>query len=534
MTSVWVTGFEPFAGVPENPSSMILDALPAELDGVRVQTAVLPTDTNAVLDALAPIYESEPSVLIHVGVAESRDVVSVERVAVNQRSFSIPDNAGNVIVDQPVIEGAPDQMASRLPTDAVYEAIRNEELPVERSDSAGTFLCNQVMFTSLYRLPERCRTGFLHVPAHPRLAAQSGRRGLSLARITNAVLTTLRVSLVALLFVLLGSADAIAGEQIPFMKGMTVSCPGYGEIWGAEPMRDSIRAVKKAGVEWVAIHPYARVRTDGSIVARPAAETGYLPRAVTIAKEEKVHLLWKPHLAYWGSFEWRGAIDFGNDQAAWKRFFKGYREFIVDQARFAQRAKAPFFSVGIEYAKTMGHEKAWRSIIADVRRVYRGKITYAANWDDYHRVPFWDALDIIGVQAYFPLGGTNPPPTRKQVEKAWDGHLAALRSLSKRYGNKPVVFTEIGYPRSPHAAAEPWKPDVDRTKASRDLRRMLLEVAFDKVGKDPLVRGMFWWKWLPGRNPWQQDFSMKDKEAFEAMGRSWVNRPGKGSRPASR
>lgn len=515
MPRVWVTGFEPFGEVAENPSALAVAALPATLDGVDLQRRILPVDTNAVDAHLEEIYASAPDVLLHVGVAETADEVRVERVAVNLRRFRIADNAGVVLTDRPVLEGAPDRLATRLFVPTILDALARAELPARPSDDAGTYLCNQVMFTSLARLPEAAATGFLHVPAHAAIAERFGRRGLPIDRIVEAVSVTLRATLAALVFLLV--LTGVARAETPFMKGVTVSCPGYGQIWGTPEMNASLVALRERGVDWVAIHPYAGVRRDGSIRWQPAEETGYLGRAVAIAKAEKMPLFWKPHLAYWGSFEWRGTIAFESDEA-WKRFFADYGAWIVDQAKFAQKHRLPLFSVGIEYAKTMRFEAEWRAIIAAIRKVYSGKITYSANWDDYDKVPFWDAVDLVGVQAYFPVGGD--APKRAEIEAAWDAHLATLGAFSKKTG-KPMLFTEIGYARGDRAAAEPWKPDVDRSERARALRTLLLDVAMERIPRASFVRGMFWWKWLPGRARFDRDFSMRDAEALEALSRHW-------------
>ncbi|MEM7349724.1 MAG: hypothetical protein AAF657_02885, partial [Acidobacteriota bacterium] len=229
--------------------------------------------------------------------------------------------------------------------------------------------------------------------------------------------------------------------EAEFLRGMTVSCPGYGRIWGSRSMASSLQELAGLGVEWVSIHPYAGVRRDGTVRFTPAAQTGYLERGVALAGEANLRLFWKPHLAYWGSFGWRGDIDFGDNEAAWRRFFDGYREFIVDQARFAEVSGIPLFSVGLEYEQTTDREAEWRRIIAEIRRVYSGQITYSANWDRLDAVPFWDAVDLISVQAYFPLSHETDP-TDEAIRRGWDAPLDRLRRLSQRH-DKPVLFAEI-------------------------------------------------------------------------------------------
>lgn len=291
-------------------------------------------------------------------------------------------------------------------------------------------------------------------------------------------------------------------------------------------MTESLRDLATLGVEWVSIHPYARVGRSGDIRFRPAAETGYLGGAVGIARKEGMHLFWKPHLAYWGSFDWRGDIAFGDDEEAWRRFFDGYRSFIVDQARFAEASDVPLFAVGTELEATTHRETEWRRILAEVREVYSGRLTYAANWDRLDRVPFWDAVDRIGVQAYFPLSD-RPDPDRAALEAGWARHLRELEELSRRHG-KQVLFTEIGYDRSETAAAEPWKRGAAEDTRARELRRRLMEVALERLPREPWLAGMFWWKWMPGHPyAWDRgdrDFSMRAEEAREALSRHWAPR----------
>ncbi len=315
------------------------------------------------------------------------------------------------------------------------------------------------------------------------------------------------------------SAEQGSVTRDPFMRGMTVSCPGAGKIWGTSAMGATLDALTPLGVDWVALHPYAWIRRDGEVRFQPAAETGYLDRAVAMSRAAGISLFWKPHLGYWGSFEWRGEIAFGDDERAWQRFFADYKRFIVDHAAFAQRHELPLFAVGVELEATMHREKEWREVIAAVREVYSGTITYAPNWDGVERVPFWDALDLIGVQAYFPLS-QSASPTVDELVAGWKGPMDQLRALSERHDGKQVVFTEIGYNRSGRAASEPWSYDVEDSAASRALRRKLIDVSFEVTEREPLVAGIFWWKWMPG-NAGRSDFSMRDEEALAALRRAW-------------
>ncbi len=284
-------------------------------------------------------------------------------------------------------------------------------------------------------------------------------------------------------------------------------------------MEEALTELTSLGVNWVSIHPYGWVKRNGAIEFPPADTTDFLTRAVEMSRDAGARMFWKPHLGYWGQFEWRGSISF-DDEKAWRRFFDDYRSFITDQAVFAERHGIPLFAVGVETERTTQREAEWRKIIAAVRRVYSGRIVYAANWDALDRVPFWDAVDLIGVHAYFPLSDQSDPDY-EALRKGWDVPLAALKELSKRHGDKPVLFAEIGYNVNPEAAREPWRYRTEDSAAARALRVRLMEVAMERVAGESLVEGMFWWKWMPGRTYFRRNFSLRDPDAKQALRKHW-------------
>jgi hypothetical protein len=302
-----------------------------------------------------------------------------------------------------------------------------------------------------------------------------------------------------------------------FARGMTVSCPTYGPIWGSPKMVEALDDLSRLGVQWVSLHPYASIAKNGEVKFRSHAESAYLERSVSFLAAREMDVFWKPHLAYWGSFRWRGEITFKEEQQ-WKRFFRTYSAFILDQAKFAERHKIPIFSIGVETDQTV-HRQEWRTILNQIRHVYSGKITYAANWDQVDHIPFWDALDLIGVQAYFPLSTTTHTDP-DALWRAWDTPLAKLVSLSHRY-DRPVLITEIGYARSMGAAVTPWVADISQEPAAIALRRQLMEIALRRLENTKEIRGLFWWKWIPGPTRGHGDFSMKDSEARAVLKKHW-------------
>ncbi len=323
----------------------------------------------------------------------------------------------------------------------------------------------------------------------------------------------------ALIVALVVSLEAVPAFGLA--QGIVVSCPGYGRIWGSGEMVDAVEELRSLGATWVQIHPYARIHRDGRVTFTPANATGYLERSADIVQQAGLQMFLKPHLSYWGNFSWRGAIDF-ETREEWDVFFRDYEDFIVDQARFAESNGIPAMAVGTELEKSVRFEKEWRRIIAAVRRVYSGHLTYAANWDGFDRVPFWDALDSIGVQSYFPLGDRKS--TAEQLEARWVAVLDLLEGASKRYG-RPVVLAEVGFTRSLNAASEPWKAERDSSAEAIRLRTLLTDVVLRVTPSRDFVIGMFWWKWIPGWNMFQRDFSMRDTEMRTLLETYWVPSP---------
>ncbi len=163
---ILVTGFEPFGGRNRNPSreaALALDGL--TLGGVRIAARVLPVDTRGAPRQLdAAIADLRPDAVVCLGEAARRTKISIERVAVNLLDFPIPDNTGQQPVDQEVVVGGPVAYFATLPVRRLRDALA-DETPVELSMSAGTYLCNQVMYHALHTQAKTgVPAGFVHLP----------------------------------------------------------------------------------------------------------------------------------------------------------------------------------------------------------------------------------------------------------------------------------------------------------------------------------------------------------------------------------
>lgn len=209
------------------------------------------------------------------------------------------------------------------------------------------------------------------------------------------------------------------------LRGMTISSHAWGGDWDSPEMAKALDELQSLGVNSFAIHPYAQVQEDGHVVYRDhTADPEYLATPLEWARERRMGVMLIPHIAYWGTkFGWRGAIDYEQPEQ-WDRFFEDYQTWIVAMARVAETHGVGLFCIGLEFAKAQKFEARWRQIIAAVRAVYHGKLTYGGNWDSYQEVKFYDALDYIGVLAYFPLTRT-PDPSEAEIHAGWKPHCGA-------------------------------------------------------------------------------------------------------------
>jgi hypothetical protein len=178
----------------------------------------------------------------------------------------------------------------------------------------------------------------------------------------------------------------------------------------------------------------------------------------------------------------------------WADWFSNYTAFVTHYAALAQDAGVAYFNVGTELDSTESHAAEWRAVIAAARAQFTaGPMWYGCSWSPGpYAVSWWDALDFIGVDAYFPLSAT-PDPNVTALVEAWQPIAANLSALSASLGGKKVVFAEIGYASFVGAAVQPWaccSGPVDLATQAN-----LFAAFFQAVWTQPWFGGVFWWAW---------------------------------------
>jgi hypothetical protein len=250
----------------------------------------------------------------------------------------------------------------------------------------------------------------------------------------------------------------------------------------------------------VALTPFGRVGDRAGLgvdpsFERPFAETrDAVRRGIAMAHARGLSVMLVPHL-WVESGEWRATIDPPTD-AAWQAWARSYGAFVKAWAEVAEASHVELLSAGVELRSwvTTPRAPSFAALVRELRGIYKGPITYSANWDDVESTVVLGELDVIGVNAFYPLADKDGAPFTTLLE---GGRRVAgkVRALAETW-HRPVLFTEIGYTTRKDPAIRPWEwPDamkdvrVDEV-AQADAYRALLAPLVD----EPRFMGFFVWR----------------------------------------
>lgn len=218
--------------------------------------------------------------------------------------------------------------------------------------------------------------------------------------------------------------------------------------------------------------------------------------------------------------EWRGVIQPDN----WDTWFAEYLSFIKYFARVAAENNAEVLVVGSELISTETFTDQWIKIIAEVRKIYKGKLAYSANWDHYEGIQFWDKLDLIGMTTYHTLAQQENPPLETLLA-SWTEIKSEILNWQRKIG-KPILFTEVGWCSQPGASIEAWNYYRHQLPSQEGLEEQekCYQAFIQTWGHEPAVGGMIWWEWTsdPG-GPDDYNYTPKGKPAEQVL-RSWFIR----------
>ena len=322
-------------------------------------------------------------------------------------------------------------------------------------------------------------------------------------------------------------------EGIIFKDRCTFRCVGNSVFFDFEDVEDPITSLKTNGFNMVAVvstkYMDSKTSTEIGFVDKKSHTPEELAALIEDIHAKGMKVLLKPHVDVKDD-SWRGEIGLPANASAeekkqWaKAWFDAYAKFIINYAKMAEAHKVGMLAVGTEFKSINGSEyrKEWEKVIRSIRDVYSGMLTYAANWDDYENVCFWDLVDVAGIDAYFPTSVERDPSLDELVKGwssfSWKGKqrswISELEQWQKKV-DKDIIFTEIGYRSTDYAAREPWECTEDRP-LNLQLQARCYKSVIEAFKDKPWFKGVFFWLWSPRQDaggPFDYDFTPQHKPA---------------------
>lgn len=307
-----------------------------------------------------------------------------------------------------------------------------------------------------------------------------------------------RLSIIAAFFI--NTTGCFNAEKTSFGEGKKstdFAIKGVSMVAPVKPIDSSALApIKNIHANSIAIMPYAFCTPENPIIQYNhkgqwwgESDDGVVG-CIQLAHKQNLSVMLKPHLwiahgMYTGAF----ALKTENE---WKVWEDSYREYIMHFAILADSLKTEVLCFGTELGATVKERpQFWRSLIDSLKQVFHGKLTYAANWDDYKSFPFWDKLDYIGVDAYFPLATDKTPGVTSYI-KGWNKYAKELENLSNKV-DRQILFSEYGYRNVDFNGAEPWKENDG--SQNDDAQANAYQAFYETFAGKKWFAGGYVWKW---------------------------------------
>lgn len=288
---------------------------------------------------------------------------------------------------------------------------------------------------------------------------------------------------------------------------------------------DPMAEVLAVNANWIAFVPFAYSRSGEPEVRWGSNRQWWgeriegIKRSIELAQKSGLKIMIKPQVFIPNG--WVGEMEFDDDDD-WKKWESSYRAYLITFARIAAEYNIELLCIGTEYRIAVNKREAfWRQLIKEIRQFYKGLLTYSSNWDSYEKVPFWDALDYVGISAYFPLSDMDTPPTLL-LSYRWNKYVRKLRNISKKY-RKQILFTEFGYLSVDGAAGKTWELEkkINVLDINEQAQANGYQALLASFWKQDFWAGGFLWKWFPegqGHEGYpERDYTPQNKKASKVV-----------------
>lgn len=260
-----------------------------------------------------------------------------------------------------------------------------------------------------------------------------------------------------------------------------------------------IDSLKTINANWIALCPFALLESNSSKLTYNTSKNWWgdtklgLIEEIKRARVNKLNILIKPH--FWLLNKgWAGDFDLsGKLKTEWE---SNYKTYLLYLAKISDSLNVELLCIGTELKTySQKHPDFFVSLINEIRKIYKGKLTYAANWDEYESLTFWNKLDYISIDAYFPLSDKKTPNV-KELEHEWGNITKKLKIFSAKE-DKKIIFAEYGYKSIDYSANKQWEfentPKTENINLTAQLNAY--KALYNSIWKEPFVVGGFLWKW---------------------------------------
>lgn len=268
--------------------------------------------------------------------------------------------------------------------------------------------------------------------------------------------------------------------------------------------------------------------TSNTVYAEPGTtpSDATLRDCLTYARSKKLTVFLLPiiHLKERSATKWRGTLK-PTDRAKW---WASYRAFILHHARLAA-GQAQLLAVGSELVSMEADVAEWQRLISDVRAIYKGLLTYSANWDHFTPITFWDQLDFAGISAYWPIAKTTDEDVETMTAR-WRPIQAEIGRFALRV-KKPIIFTEIGFRSDAEGATKPWL-HARMVPPNMEVQRRAWAATRAAWERTPWLAGFYAWNWFGQGGPRDTSHTPRDKPAATVL-KAWIQASGGPKKPNS-
>lgn len=262
-----------------------------------------------------------------------------------------------------------------------------------------------------------------------------------------------------------------------------------------------LEAITAINADWICVIPFGFSQQNSPTVTFDSQwqwwgeSTEGVKTICDYAIERNLNIMIKPHV--WLQSDWIGYYDLDSEED-WLLWEESYTAYIMHFAHIAEEKGAAMFCIGTEYkVPSVERPEFWRDLANEVREIFSGEITYAANWDNYQNIEFWSELDYIGIDSYFPLVESKTPSV-SELNEAWVDLKSTLSGYCNSQG-KNILFTEYGWMSSDYTAWQNWENEgnLNSLELNMEGQKNAYDAFFQSLWDESWFSGGFLWKWYP-------------------------------------